>query len=202
MEQSRLDTVIARIHSLQEELERAFDSLLEEKQKEFFYTLRKGRVIFHKGIHELHRKYRTGVLPYVLKARPAHLLSAPVIYSVILPFLLLDLFITFYQHICFRIYAIPLVRRSDYIVIDRHRLAYLNAIEKANCVYCGYGNGLIEYAREVIARTEQYWCPIKHAEQVVSHHDRLVRFAEYGDAEHYRKKLAQLRKEFKTKNGA
>ena len=29
------------------------------------------------------------------------------------------------------------VRRSRYFVIDRHHLAYLNGIEKLNCVYCG-----------------------------------------------------------------
>ena len=46
--------------------------------------------------------------------------------------------------------------RGQYIVIDRHRLKYLNAIEKLNCVYCGYGNGVIAYARDIAGRTEQY----------------------------------------------
>jgi hypothetical protein len=200
MKQSRLETIIERIHGLQEELEQAFELLLEEKQKEFFYTLEKGKVIFHRGISELHRKYRTGLLPYLLKARPAHVLSAPVIYIVFLPFLLLDLFVTVYQHFCFRLYSIPRVRRSDYIVIDRQHLAYLNAIEKFNCMYCGYANGVVEYVREIVARTEQYWCPIKHAGHVLSQHARVVHFAEYGDAEHFRKKLEQLRKEFKAKD--
>jgi len=202
MQPSRLETIMTRIHALQQELEQAFDSLIEEKQKEFFYSLRKGRVVFHKGIHELHRKYRTGILPYIIKAKPVHVLTAPVIYSVIFPLLLLDLFVTFYQQICFRLFAIPTVRRSDYIVIDRHRLAYLNVIEKFNCVYCGYGNGLIEYTREVISLTEQYWCPIKHAGHISGHHDRAVQFAEYGDAEHYQKKFEQLRKELKIQNDA
>lgn len=43
------------------------------------------------------------------------------------------------------------MRRGDYIVVDRHHLAYLNVIQKINCVYCGYGNGLIAYARKIIA---------------------------------------------------
>ncbi|HED33695.1 MAG TPA: hypothetical protein ENJ08_05675 [Gammaproteobacteria bacterium] len=198
MPQSGLDAIIARIHALQEELELSFDTLIEEKQRAFNYTIRKGRVIFNRSIRELHHKYKTGLFSYLLNTRLLHFLSSPVIYSVIVPLVCLDIFITLYQHICFRIYHIPIVRRSDYIVIDRHHLAYLNAIEKFNCIYCGYGNGLIEYTREVIARTEQYWCPIKHARRVSMHHDRVTKFSEYGDAEHYKQKLRQLRKEFKA----
>jgi hypothetical protein len=58
------------------------------------------------------------------------------------------------------------------VVIDRHRLGYLNPVQKLNCVFCGYGNGVIAYAREITARTEQYWCPIKHALKVKGSHDR------------------------------
>lgn len=29
-----------------------------------------------------------------------------------------------------------------YVVFDRRHLAYLNAIEKLNCAYCEYGNGV------------------------------------------------------------
>ena len=49
---------------------------------------------------------------------------------------LLDTWVTTYQFVCFPIFGISPVRRSAYIVIDRHRLGYLNAIEKLNCVYC------------------------------------------------------------------
>jgi hypothetical protein len=78
-------------------------------------------------------------------------------------------------------------------VVDRHRLAYLNTIEKLNCVYCGYGNGVIAYAHEVIARTEQYWCPIRHARRVHGAHERYPDFFDYGDAEAYRSGRARLR---------
>ena len=57
--------------------------------------------------------------------------SAPIIYSVALPFLLLDLWVTLYQWICFPIYGIPYVRRSDYVALDRRKLGYLNGIEIA-----------------------------------------------------------------------
>jgi hypothetical protein len=77
----------------------------------------------------------------------------------VVPLVFMDISVILYQHICFRIYGIHRVKRGDYFTIDRHYLFYLNLIEKANCLYCGYGNCLIEYAREVIARTE-CWLPL------------------------------------------
>jgi len=53
----------------------------------------------------------------------------------------IGLFITVYQSVCFPIYGVARVKRSDYLAFDRGQLAYLNAIEKFNCVYCSYGNG-------------------------------------------------------------
>lgn len=193
MPRAQLEEILDRIQSLQAQLEQEFDRLLAEKRAQFQYTLEKGRVIFDEGVRELQRRYRTGVWVYLRNARLSHILTAPVIYSVVFPLMLLDLFIFFYQQICFRVYGIPTVQRSDYLVIDRQHLDYLNIIEKVNCVYCGYGNGLIEYVREVIARTEQYWCPIKHARRAPSSHHRVDKFADYGDADAYRQKLKQLR---------
>jgi hypothetical protein len=87
------------------------------------------------------------------------------------------------------------VKRSDYFVFDRTHLAYLNLLEKINCAYCSYGNGLVAYVREVVGRTEQYWCPIKHARKVLQAHPHYHGFADYGDAEHYREALARLRED-------
>lgn len=198
MSRSKLEEILARIHGLETQLEQEFDRLLAEKRAQFKYTLRKGRVIFDEGVHELHQRYRIRLWAYLRDARLAHILSAPVIYSVVFPLLLLDLAIFFYQQICFRIYGIPLVPRADYLVIDRQHLAYLNMIEKFNCMYCGYGNGLIEYVREVIARTEQYWCPIKHARRTPNPHYRTGNFVDYGDVEAYQKKLEQLREQLRA----
>ena len=102
-----------------------------------------------------------------------------------------------YQAICFRVYGIPQVRRRDYLVFDRKSLAYLNAMEKLNCAYCSYANGVIAYVREVAARTEQYWCPIKQARRVIGRHARYAEFTEYGDAEHYRERLRSLREDLR-----
>jgi hypothetical protein len=117
-------------------------------------------------------------------------ITAPVIYSLIVPVALLDLFVMTYQAICFPVYKIPKVSRRNYLVFDRHHLAYLNLIEKVNCSYC---NGAIAFAREVASRTEVYWCPIKHARRVLGPHPHYQGFADFGDAEGYRDKLAQLK---------
>jgi len=85
--------------------------------------------------------------------------------------------------------------RRDYLVNDRHKLAYLNTIEKVNCSYCGYGNGVIAYAREIVSRTEQYWCPIRHAHRVPGAHERYPRFFAYGDAEAYLEGVEAKRQE-------
>ncbi len=105
---------------------------------------------------ELQRRQKVGLWRYLRGARLAVLLTAPIIYSGWMAFLLLDLFVSVYQAVCFPIYGIPKVRRADYLVFDRGDLPYLNIIEKFNCFYCSYGNGVVAFAREVAARTEQY----------------------------------------------
>jgi hypothetical protein len=111
------------------------------------------------------------------------------------PALFMDLVVTIYQAICFRAYGIPRVVRGDYFVIDRHNLQYLNPVEKMNCIYCGYFNGLIAYVQEIAARTEQYWCPIKHARKLASIHSRYYKFIEYGDSATYQDRLEEVRRD-------
>lgn len=195
MTQSKIDDLLDNLHQLQSQLEGEIQKLLEEKQAQFHYTLRKGKVTFAREIKKLHKAQRINVFIYIFGSRIGHLLTAPIIYSVAVPIALLDLAVTIYQQICFRAYGIPRVKRTDYIIIDRHQLAYLNIIEKLNCVYCGYGNGVIEYAREITARTEQYWCPIKHARLARSSHERVNNFIDYANAEDYRERLKELRQQ-------
>ncbi|HHJ12967.1 MAG TPA: hypothetical protein ENJ79_01115 [Gammaproteobacteria bacterium] len=198
MPTDKLNEALERFYALQRELEAEIDRLLAEQRRQFHYHLERGRVVFEQGMRALHRHKKTAILRYLREARIGHVLSAPVIYSVFFPFLFLDVAVTLYQHVCFRIYGIPLVRRRDHIVIDRHQLAYLNLIEKINCVYCGYGNGVAEYVREISARTEQYWCPIKHARRSRDPHRLTSHFTDYGDADAWREKLARLRRDWST----
>lgn len=193
---SRIDDILLRLRRVQQELEDELERLLVEKRGEFQYTIRRGKVVFEKNVRRLQRSHRIGLWRYLRDAPLAYVLSAPVIYGMIIPLVILDLSVTAYQHICFRIYGIPMVRRSDYLVIDRHHLAYLNVIEKINCVYCGYGNGLLAYAREITARTEQFWCPIKHARRTLDVHHRAERFFDYGDVSSYRQGLMALRRDW------
>ncbi len=145
-----------------------------------------------------HRRLRVAIIPWLSSSRLRNILSVPFIYSMIVPLAFLDITITLYQHICFRLYNIARVNRADYVVIDHHQLSYLNAIEKLNCVYCGYGNGVIAYSREVISRTEQYWCPIKHARKVVGTHRRYDQFLGFGESENYQAKVLKFREQLRT----
>ena len=142
-----------------------------------------------------HRELKTHLVRYVLSAHPLVLLTAPVVYALIVPLALLDLAVTIYQAVCFPVYGIPKVRRRDYLVFDRYALAYLNALEKLNCAYCSYANGLIAYVREIAGRTEQYWCPIKHARRAIGAHAEYANFEDFGDAEGYRRRLEQWQNE-------
>ena len=112
-----------------------------------------------------------------------------------MPFFVVDAWVSIYQWVCFPIYGIARVRRGRYFVIDRHKLAYLNGIEKLNCAYCSYANGVISYVREVAARTEQYWCPIQHSRTIPTPHARYHHFVTYGAAAEYRHQLPRLRRE-------
>jgi len=108
--------------------------------------------------------------------------------------------VSVYHSICFRIYGIPRVKRSDYIVVDHQSLAYLNWIEKLNCIYCSYFNGLIAWVQEIGARSEQYWCPIKHARKLSAIHGRYHKFLTYGDSQDFQQRYEQIRRDFDDLN--
>jgi len=190
---SRIDDLRAHI----EQLERALEAELAHARDRWRYRIEAGRIRFEHDVRLAHQRLKQSIPAFIRESDPINLLSAPVIYSLIVPILLIDVWITVYQAICFRMYGIARVRRSAYIVIDRQHLGYLNAIEKLNCVYCGYANGVLAYVREVAARTEQYWCPIRHAHRVRGSHAHYPEFVEYGDAEGYKRRLPMLRAELK-----
>jgi hypothetical protein len=179
-------------------LERQLEVVLAKRRVELNYEVRSGIAHFEHAVIAKHRLLKARLLKYIFGARPAMILTAPVIYALIIPVLLLDLFVAVYQTVCFPVYGIPRVRRIDYLAFDREQLAYLNAIEKLNCAYCAYANGVFAYVREVASRTEQYWCPIKHARRVLGVHARYGSFVDYGDADAYRHELEHLRAEARS----
>ncbi|EDY18668.1 conserved hypothetical protein [Chthoniobacter flavus Ellin428] len=189
------DKLDSLLHKMQE-LEKEMMQELRRKETEFLYEVRQRKVRFTEEAHTRHRRLSKRIHRFLLDSTFLVLLTAPIIWFCLIPIAFLDLVITIYQALCFGIYGIPKVRRDDYILLDRHRLAYLNVLEKLNCEYCAYGNGVLAYAAEVAARTEQYWCPIKHALRVKSIHSRYRFFFDYGDAEHYRQQIEQVRRSF------
>lgn len=194
----QIAVLIDRIRSLEAEL----DAELAKRAAGLRIGLEHGRIVFEQELLRRHRELEVRLSSYLLNARPLVVLTAPIIYSLIIPFVLLDLFVTVYQATCFPAYGIPKVRRADYIVFDRAHLAYLNALEKLNCAYCSYANGLIAYVREIASRTEEYWCPIKHATRVMGTHTRYSGFEDYGDAEGYRSQLERHRRSLKEEPGS
>lgn len=188
----KLQKILEEIKQLEKEL------LLEIQKKEenFFYKIKGKKVFFEEETKKYHKTFATKIYSYILNASLLNILTVPIIWFCIIPAVFMDLVVSIYQFICFKVYNIPKVKRNDYIVIDRQSLNYLNPIEKLNCVYCGYFNGLIAYVQEIAARTEQYWCPIKHARKLNAIHNRYHNFLEYGDCQEYQKRLAEIRKNF------
>jgi len=189
---SRIQGLLETIKKLEKELA----GEVEKKEAEFYYKITGRKVRFAAGVRKKHKLLTKRVIRYLADAPFLTLLTVPVIWSLLLPFLFFDLAVTVYQAVCFPVYGIPRVKRGRHIIFDRHTLGYLNVFEKLNCVYCGYVNGLISYIREVAGRTEQYWCPIKHARQVAGMHSRYGKFFEYGDAEEYSLHLERVRRDF------
>jgi hypothetical protein len=187
----KISELLDRIQHMELEIELEMKRRRAELQADFEET----RVRFEREVLEQQRRFKTGILAYLFTANWLTVLTAPVIYALIVPISFLDLTITVYQHICFRAYGLPRVKRNDYFVFDRAHLAYLNLIEKINCAYCSYGNGVIAYGREVVARTEQYWCPIKHARKIMAAHPYYTGFVDFGDAQSYKDQLEDLRAE-------
>ena len=185
----RIQEILSQITALEDDLRNA----LNEQQTTMFFQIKGKRVEFEQSIKEAHLRLKKNFFHWLVTNRPQNLITGPIIYSMIIPLLVTDLFITFYQLTCFPIYGIKKVRRSDYVVFDRQQLNYLNFIEKFHCTYCAYGSGMVSYISEIIARTEQYFCPIKHARKILGTHARYASFLNYGDAENYEQKLEEYR---------
>jgi hypothetical protein len=192
---SRIDDLLDHISRLERELETEFNHARDVWR----YRVESGRVRFERDVRVAHARLRQSIPRFIRDSSPLNVLTAPLIYSMVVPIAILDVAFTLYQWTCFPVYGIARVRRATYVVIDRQHLAYLNAIEKLNCVYCGYANGVFAYVREIAGRTEQYWCPIRHATRVKGPHAHYREFVDYGDADGYYRRLPILRNQLKGK---
>ncbi len=185
----RITQILAQMAVLEDDLR----SAVQEQESRMFFQIKGKRVEFERTVRAAHRKFKKNFFRWLVTNRPQNLITGPIIYGMVLPLMLLDFFVSFYQWSCFPIYGITKVRRADYIVFDRQHLGYLNFIEKFHCTYCAYGAGLMGYMNEILARTEQYFCPIKHAHRILGTHSRYNRFLDYGDAAGYEARLEEFR---------
>ena len=160
---SQMAVLMDKMRSVEAEIE----AELAKQREALRFHFENRRVVFEKEVLEIHRAIKTRASRYFLPCQSAYRYDDTGNLFVLIPVALLDVFVSVFQAICFPIYKIPKVRRRDYLVFDRNHLAYLNFIEKINCAYCSYANGVIAFAREVAARTEVYWCPIKHARRML-----------------------------------
>lgn len=186
---SRIEQLLQQIRQLEEEL--LFE--LNQRSQVIGFTIKGKRIEFERSIKLAHKRLKYGIWRWLFGVRPLNILTAPIIYAMIVPLVLIDVLVSFYQYTCFPIYGIKLVKRGRYIVFDRHHLSFLNIFERLHCLYCSYGNGVVAYIREILARTEQYFCPIKHARKVLGTHQRYYHFIEYGDATNYHQRLQKFR---------
>jgi hypothetical protein len=186
---AHIDLLMEKLRSVESEIE----AELTKRREALRFRIENRKVIFAQDVRRLHRAIKTSSARYFIDANPLIVLVAPVIYLLIVPIALADLWVMAYQAICFPVYRIPKVRRRDYLIFDRHHLAYLNTVEKINCAYCSYCNGAIAFVREVASRTEVYWCPIKHARRILGPHPHYQGFADFGDAEGFRAKQEQMK---------
>ncbi len=189
MKNERMRQLLIQMAALEDELR----SAVQEQESRMLFQIKGKRIEFEHSIKQAHRKLKTGFFHWLVTYRPQNLITGPVIYSMIVPLAIVDLCVSFYQATCFPIYRIDKVRRADYIVFDRQQLEYLNFIEKFHCTYCAYGTGMIAYIGEIIARTEQYFCPIKHARKILGTHSRYAGFLDFGDAADHEARLEEFR---------
>jgi hypothetical protein len=185
----RIHQILAQIAVPEDDLRTA----VHDRESRMFFQIRGKRVEFERSVREAHVKLKLNFFRWLVTNRPQNLIAGPLIYGMVVSLLLLDICVSFCQWACFPIYGIAKVRRADYLVFDRRHLAYLNSIEKLHCTYCEYGNGLMGYMAEILTRTEQYFCPIKHARKILGTHSRSKRFLAYGEADAYEVRLEEFR---------
>lgn len=186
-----INSIIDEMRALEEELE----ALIATQQTDFLYKIEGVKIEFEKAILAKQKALKMGLIQWLSRSSLRSIASIPFIYGMIVPLGFMHLTIELYQAICFPLYKIPKVKRGDYFMADRQQLPYLNIFEKFNCAYCSYGNAVIAYTREIIGRTELYWCPIKHAKKTLGTHKHYQQFMNFGEYEDYHKKAIKLRSE-------
>ncbi len=85
---------------------------IADRRAAFRYRVERRRVIFEDEMRARHRAMRESLRSFLGRTRPLTVLTAPLIYAMIVPFALMDACVTLYQAICFRAYGIDRARRG------------------------------------------------------------------------------------------
>jgi len=193
--QNNIQDIVTEIEKLKEKLKKE----IAEQEEHIAYEIHHGRVHFSDETLKNQKEKITHLFKFLKDAPILHILSAPIVYMMIVPAVILDVFLFIYVAVIFPIYKFPKIKRSEYIVFDRHYLGYLNFIEKLNCLYCSYFNGLMNYTAAVAARSELYFCPIKHAKKIAYTHEHYYDFIPYSDVSDYQNKLKECQEKAQKK---
>ena len=188
-----------KITEMIEEIEAMKVKLAEEiaqHEENISYEIENGYIRFEKEIFAKQKENMKNIFAWFGEIPFLHLLTSPLVYGMIIPAIVLDMMLFIYQLAVSRVFKIKFDKRSNYIVFDRQYLGYLNLIEKFNCLYCSYFNGLMQYASSIAGRTELFFCPIKHAKKIAYKHEYYDAYLIYGDGDEYQKKLKKLRETF------
>ena len=180
---SKINIILWEIDKKKNELKIEYTKLMDK----YGFSLISWKIVFNNETKKENKRFKKPLFDTIFSARIREILSIPFIYFMIFPAVFLDISLFMYQYTALKLYKIPVVKRSDYIIFDRWKLDYLNIIQKINCLYCSYVNWLFTYAVEIWWRTEKYWCPIKHAKKSLWWHDREKNFADYWDVDGYKK---------------
>src|SRR6476661_2264237 len=86
---SRVDDLLEHIARLERELE----TELNRARAHWRYHVQAGRVRFERDVHRAHQRLKQSVPRFLRESSPLNLLTAPVIYSLIVPVALLDAWI-------------------------------------------------------------------------------------------------------------
>ena len=187
----KLQAIITRLREIEEE----FEEEVSRVGKDIKYRIEGRKVHFEKSVGEYHRSLRTSMYRFWRHTKLRYLIISAGIYIMIFPVVMIDILLFLFQSIVFPLLDLEKVPRSEFVVIDRHKLQYLNIFEKLGCVYCSYANGVAAYYSEVAGATESYYCPIKHARRARKPHAYYHEFVPYGHAEEYRERMIELGKE-------
>jgi hypothetical protein len=97
---------------------------LNRARDQWRYRIDAGRIRFEHDVHLAHKRLKQSIPRFIQESSPLNILTAPLIYSMVLPIALIDASFSLYQLLCFPLYGISRVRRSLYIVaVDRQYLA-------------------------------------------------------------------------------